>query len=104
MSQLATHTSTADKKSILLSGGLSFFFGPLGWLYAAPWKVALPGAAIYLLLASLLPTFMLVYLLGIFAPVSAIGGVLYALGFNMAGKRVPIFGKEQEPSPKQLTR
>ena len=82
------------KKSVLASGLLSFFFGPIGWLYAAPWKVAVPAAAVYLLLAYILPQFILVYIVGILAPVSAIGGVLYAIGFNLAGKRTPIFGKE----------
>src|SRR5260221_662755 len=31
-------------KSLLAAGLLSFFFGPLGWLYAAPYKVAIPAA------------------------------------------------------------
>ncbi len=87
---------TKARKSILASGLLSFFFGPLGWLYAAPWKVALPAAGVYVLLCGILPQFILVYLIGIIAPISGIGGVLYAIGFNMAGKRTPIFGKEGE--------
>ena len=87
---------TKPRKKILISGLLSFFFGPLGWLYAAPWKVALPAAGVYVLLCGILPQFILVYLIGIIAPISAIGGVLYAIGFNMAGKRTPIFGKEGE--------
>ena len=85
---------TKVRKSVLASGLLSFFFGPLGWLYAAPLKVAVPAAAVYALMLWLLPSFVLVYIVGLAAPVCAIGGVLYALGFNMAGKRTPIFGKE----------
>jgi hypothetical protein len=89
--------SSGKKKSILLSGILSLFFGPLGWLYAAPWAVAIPGSAAYLLVCAILPKFLLVYLLGLLAPLSALGGVVYAMGFNMAGKRTPIFGKDEEP-------
>jgi hypothetical protein len=90
-------TSTGKKrKSIVASGLLSFFFGPLGWLYAAPWKISVPAAALYVLLIAALPQFILAYLIMIICPISAIGGVLYALGFNMAGKRTPIFGKDGE--------
>ena len=85
-----------NKKSVLLSGLLSFVFGPLGWLYAAPWKSGVIGAAVYLLVAAILPNFVLVYLLGVIAPLSAIAGVLYALGYNLAGERIPIFGREAD--------
>jgi hypothetical protein len=91
------------RKSILLSGVLSLLFGPLGWLYAAPWQVAIPAAAIHLLIAGVLPQFIALYILGLFAPISAVGGILYALGFNMAGKRTPLFGKDAE-SKKLLQR
>jgi hypothetical protein len=85
------------RKSVVLSGALSFFFGPLGWLYSAPWPVAVGGGLAYLVACKLLPTFLLVYLLGIAAPISAVVGVLYAMGFNMAGARTPLFGKERPP-------
>ncbi len=88
--------ASKPQKSVLLSGVLSFFFGPLGWLYAAPWQVAIPGAAAHVLVASILPQFIAVYVFALFAPVSAIGGILYALGFNMAGKRTPLFGKDAD--------
>jgi hypothetical protein len=97
-------TKAKPRRSILASGLLSFFFGPLGWLYAAPWKVAVPAAAVYVLLVTILPQFMMVYIVGLVAPISAIGGVLYAIGFNMAGKRTPIFGKEAAEVKKLVSR
>jgi len=36
------------EKSLLLSGGLSFFMGPLGWLYAGAFREAIPGSLIWL--------------------------------------------------------
>lgn len=85
-----------NKRSVVASGLLSFFFGPLGWLYAAPWKSAIVGGGAYLLAAAILPSFLMVYVVGIVAPVSAIAGVLYALGYNLAGARTPLFGKSGE--------
>jgi hypothetical protein len=85
------------RKSVIASGLLSFFFGPLGWLYAAPWPVAIGASGAYVLACAILPTFMIVWLLGITAPISALAGVFYAIGFNMAGARTPLFGKEKDP-------
>jgi hypothetical protein len=84
------------RKSVLVSGLLSFLFGPAGWLYAAPWQVALPGAAAYVLACSILPHVLIVYLLMVVAPLSSIAGVVYALGFNSAGHRIALFGKENK--------
>ena len=83
-----------DRKSILASGLLSFFLGPLGWFYAAPLKSAAIGGGAYLLVAAVLPHFLLVYVVAAIAPISAIAGVLYALGYNVSGERLPIFGKD----------
>ena len=85
------------RKSVVVSGALSFFLGPLGWLYAAPWPVAVGGSLAYLIACKLLPMFIVVYVLGIVAPFSAIAGVLYAMGFNMTGARTPLFGKDRPP-------
>src|SRR5213596_3041682 len=35
-----------DRKSLVASGALSLFLGPLGWLYAAPLREAVPAAAV----------------------------------------------------------
>ena len=86
----------ADKKSVLVSGALSLFLGPLGWFYAAPLKNAVVGGGAYVLCAAVLPTFILVYVLGVVAPLSAIAGVIYALGYNATGERQPIFGRSKE--------
>lgn len=89
----------STRKSILASGLLSFFFGPLGWIYAAPLRSALVGGGAWLLCAAVLPSFILVYLASVVGPISAIAGVLYAVGFNRAGHRIPLFGSDD---PKHL--
>lgn len=92
-----------DKKSVLASGLLSFFLGPLGWFYAAPLKSALIGGGAYLLCGMILPTFLLVYIVGLVAPFSAVAGVLYAVGYNMTGERLPLFGREGAIASKRLS-
>lgn len=83
------------RKSVLVSGLLSFFLGPLGWLYAAPWKSAAIGAAAWVLAAAIIPTFILMYIAMLVCPLSAIAGVIYALGFNVIGERTALFGKHE---------
>jgi hypothetical protein len=77
-------------KSLIASGLLSFFFGPLGWLYAAPLKEA--GLAIlgYIILCAILPHFLLAPLLGIANPLSAAVGVAYAWRHNQKGERTSL--------------
>lgn len=88
-------TRALGKKKLWVSGVLSFFLGPLGWLYAAPLKEAIPAIVVYLIVGSILPSFLLVYLLGLTNVVCAVAGVLYAWGFNSAGKRVPLVLQEK---------
>lgn len=84
----------AERKSLIASGLLSFFFGPLGWLYAAPLKEALPVIVVYVLICAILPQFLLVYLIGAVNMISALAGVLYAWSFNHEGRRAPLVLKD----------
>jgi hypothetical protein len=96
---LATTAKGTEKKSLVASGALSFFFGPFGWLYAAPLKEALPAVIVYVILCSILPSFLLVYLIGLIGAASGIAGVLYAWSYNNAGERVPLLGKATKALP-----
>jgi len=84
----------SDKKSVVASGALSFFLGPFGLLYAAPLKVALPAAFVWVLACSIVPKVILIWSLGVISPLCAILGVLYALGYNISGERVTLFGRD----------
>jgi hypothetical protein len=88
---LASQARPGDK-SLVASGALSFFLGPLGWLYAAPLKEAVPAIFAYLLACTLLPHLLLAPLLGVFNPLSALAGVAYALRHNQRGERTPLLG------------
>ena len=91
-------TRAADEKSVIASGALSLFMGPLGWLYAAPLKEAIPGVLLTLLAGSLVPHVLLVPLLGILAPLSGAAGVYYAWRYNQTGERSGLFSdKRKEP-------
>ncbi|EYF06134.1 hypothetical protein [Chondromyces apiculatus] len=87
------------KKSLLASGVLSFFFGPIGWMYAAPLKEAIPAIIVHVLVCAILPKFFLVYLFGILCPVSAIAGILYAWSYNHEGRRTPLFDRARRALP-----
>jgi hypothetical protein len=80
----------SDQRSLVAAGALSFFFGPLGWLYSAPLKEAGPAILIFLLLVKLIPAILLYPLLGILMPVSALAGVSYAWLYNRKGERTSL--------------
>jgi hypothetical protein len=85
-----------DQKSLVGSGVLSVLLGPVGWIYAAPLREAIPGVAIYLGLCSLLPHALLAPLLGVLAPLSGVAGVYYAWRHNQTGERTPLFGHKKK--------
>lgn len=79
------------KKSLVASGLLSFFFGPLGWLYAAPLKEAVPAIVVYALFWLVFSHFAL------FAPLFTLlhiafgaAGVGYAWRHNQKGERTSL--------------
>jgi hypothetical protein len=80
-----------DQKSVVASGALSLFLGPLGWLYAAPLREAVPAAAGVIAAALLVPHFLLTPVLGIVAPLSGLAGVYYAWRHNQTGERTGLF-------------
>jgi hypothetical protein len=65
-------------RSVVASAALSFFLGPLGWLYAAPLRTAAAGIGGFLLLYWLLPAFLFTPLLGLLLPASAAAGAYFA--------------------------
>jgi hypothetical protein len=83
-----------EKKSLVASGALSFFLGPLGWLYAAPLGEAAGPIAIFLALAMILPHAIFWPLLTVLLPVSAFFGVAYAFRYNQRGERTRLLPKK----------
>lgn len=83
------------EKNWMISGVASLVLGPVGWLYAGSLREAAPATAAWLLLAGiaskLLPTFLIMPVLMVVMPLSAIAGVVYALQYNRAGKRQRLF-------------
>jgi len=75
------------KKSMIASGLLSFFFGPLGWLYAGSFKEAGVVAIVYFVLCAIIPHLLLAPLLAVAHPLSAAIGLLYAWKYNQKGER-----------------
>lgn len=86
-SRIADEPSVHDEKSLIASGALSFFFGPLGWLYAAPLKDAVPALVALVVISSVLPATIAASILGVVAPLSAVAGVVYAYRYNKTGRR-----------------
>jgi hypothetical protein len=80
-----------DRKSVVASGVLSLFLGPMGWLYAAPLREAVPGTIAWMAAASFLPHVFLAPLLGITMPLSGLAGIYYAWRHNQTGERTGLF-------------
>jgi hypothetical protein len=92
-----------DQKSVIASGALSLFLGPMGWLYAAPLREAVPGLLATVLACSFVPHFVLVPLLGVLAPVSGVAGIYYAWRYNQTGERTGLFSDKNKMSPRRQT-
>jgi hypothetical protein len=97
------------EKSWVASGVASLALGPVGWLYAGSWREAVPATAAWLALAALasriLPVFLMLPVLMVVLPLSAIAGVVYALQYNRSGSRQRLFNDEKDPEKtKQLGR
>jgi hypothetical protein len=90
LAELARGAGGDGSKSLVLSGVLSFFLGPLGWLYAGELKEAGVAVAIYLALLLVLPHVLLAPLLGLLTPVSVGVGLLYAWRHNQRGERTSL--------------
>jgi hypothetical protein len=85
-----------EQKSVIASGALSFFLGPLGWLYAAPLREAVPAVVLVGIAGALVPAFLLAPLLGVAAPLSGLAGVYYAWRHNQTGERTGLFSDKKE--------
>ncbi len=89
-SRLADEPTVRDEKSLIASGALSFVFGPLGWLYAAPLKEAVPAIVAVALVSAVLPPTLAASLLAVVSPLSAVAGVAYAYRYNQTGRRASL--------------
>jgi hypothetical protein len=89
-------------KSWMISGVASLALGPAGWLYAGSLREAVPAAVGWLALAVLaskiLPVFLMMPVLMVVLPLSAIAGVVYALHYNRAGRRQRLFDGKKKPA------
>jgi hypothetical protein len=90
-------TPGSDHRSLIASGALSFFLGPLGWLYAAPLKDAIPAIVLFGLLYALLPHFVLLW--GPLFMLSGLGGVAYAWLYNKQGGRTSLVDMAKKELP-----
>lgn len=96
-------------KSWWKSGLASLALGPLGWLYAGSFREAIPASVVWLAVASLLskialPAFLLMPILLISLPLSAIAGIMYAVQYNKTGKRQRLFDKDRKALPEKAAK
>ena len=88
---------------MILSGVLSFIFGPLGWLYAAPMREAIPAIVVSSLLNgviwSLVPDSLIPLALSVGNAFFGLFGAAYAMRHNQNGRRTPIFTEEKPQLP-----
>lgn len=80
-------------KNLIVAGALGLL-GPFGWFYAAPLQEAAAASAVFLLAYWLLPAVLMVPLVSLLLPVSAVVGVLYAYKHNRVGNRSGLFTED----------
>lgn len=99
-------TPRKGEKSWIKSGVASLVLGPVGWLYAGSLREAVPATVAWVALAALaskiLPVVLMMPVLMVVLPLSALAGVVYALQYNRTGERQRMFGGDKD-NPKQLT-
>ena len=92
-------TPKKGEKSWIKSGVASLALGPVGWLYAGSIREAVPASVGWIALAALaskfLPVFLMMPVLMVVLPLSAIAGVVYALQFNRSGGRQRLFDRDR---------
>ena len=94
-----TRPREKGEKSWLASSALSLFLGPLGWLYAGSLREAIPAGFLWLIamaILSKLPWILVMPVIMVALPISAIGGFVYALQYNRHGKRTRLFDKDDK--------
>jgi hypothetical protein len=98
-----TRKPAKGEKSWIKSGVASLALGPIGWLYAGSLREAVPASVGWVLLAALaskiLPVFLLMPVLMVALPLSAIAGVVYALQYNRHGGRQRLFNDDKKQLP-----
>jgi hypothetical protein len=101
-----SRTPRKGDKSWIKSGVASLALGPIGWLYAGSLREAVPASVGWVALAALaskiLPVFLMMPVLMVVLPLSAIAGVVYALQYNRNGSRQRLFDRDDKAKQKQL--
>lgn len=101
-----SRTPRKGDKSWIKSGVASLALGPVGWLYAGSLREAVPATVGWIALAALaskiLPVFLMMPVLMVVLPLSAIAGVVYALQYNRNGSRQRLFDRDDKAKQKQL--
>jgi hypothetical protein len=99
----AVRAITFEKKSPLLGGALSFFFGPFGWLYSAPSRESVPAIVLWILahsaLTALLPHTWVAFLFTLASIGSGFFGAAYTMRYNQTGRRAPLFTEDTPQLP-----
>ncbi len=93
---LALHDGNPGDKSVVVSGLLAFFLGPLGLLYAAPFVEAVVPIAVLIALGMVLPPALLSSIVGVLLPAFGVAGAVYAVRHNKNGRRTSLL-----PAPKK---
>ena len=79
-----------NEKSLAVSAGLSLL-GPIGWLYAGSLREAAIATLAAAVIWKLTPAFLLMPILWLALPLSAVVGLVYAWQHNRHGERTALF-------------